>query len=76
MKLFDTFEAVKFPEEDMIFITRGGYLYYIYNSEYKWWRKHTEEVTMNLSEKLKLFLAVERESPTALIKAHRALIKK
>lgn len=43
---------------------------------YKWWRKHTEEVTMNLSEKLKLFLAVERESPTALIKAHRALIKK
>lgn len=43
---------------------------------YKWWRKHTEEVTMNLSEKLKLFLAVERESPTALIKAHRVLIKK
>ena len=40
MKLFDTFEAVKFPEEDMIFITRGGYLYYIYNPKYKWWRKH------------------------------------
>lgn len=40
MKLFDTFEAVKFPEEDMIFITQGGYLYYIYNSNYKWWRKH------------------------------------
>lgn len=31
MKLFDTIEAVKFPEENMIFITRGGYLYYIYN---------------------------------------------
>lgn len=40
MKLFDTFEAVKFPEEDMIFITHGGYLYYIYNSKYKRWRKH------------------------------------
>lgn len=40
MKLFDTFEAVKFPEEDMVFITHGGYLYYIYNSKYKWWRKH------------------------------------
>lgn len=41
MKLFDTFEAVKFPEEDMIFITRGGYLYYIYNPKYNWWRKHS-----------------------------------
>lgn len=41
MKLFDTFEAVKFPEEDMIFIIRGGYLYYIYNPKYKWWRKHS-----------------------------------
>lgn len=40
MKLFDTFEAVKFPEEDMIFITHGGYLYYIYNPKYKWWKKH------------------------------------
>ena len=40
MKLFDTFEAVKFPEEDMIFITNDGYLYYIYNSKYKWWRKY------------------------------------
>lgn len=41
MKLFDTIEAVKFPEENMIFITRGGYLYYIYNPKYKWWRKHS-----------------------------------
>lgn len=40
MKLFDTFEAIKFPEEGMIFITRGGYLYYIYNPQYNWWRKH------------------------------------
>lgn len=41
MKLFDTIEAVRFPEENMIFITRGGYLYYIYNPKYKWWRKHS-----------------------------------
>ena len=43
---------------------------------YKWWRKHQGEITMNLAEKVKLFLAVERESSTALIKAHRAIIKK
>ena len=40
MKLFGDFEAVKFPEENMIFITHNGYLYYIYNPEYKRWRKH------------------------------------
>lgn len=40
MKLFDTYEAVKFPEEGLIFITRGGYLYYIYEPQYRWWRKH------------------------------------
>ncbi len=40
MKLFNDFEAVKFPEENLIFITHGGYLYYIYNPEYKRWRKH------------------------------------
>lgn len=40
MKLFNDFEAVKFPEEDMLFITHGGYLYYIYNPKYKRWRKH------------------------------------
>ena len=40
MNLFDTFEAVKFPQENMIFITHGGYLYYIYNPKYKNWRKH------------------------------------
>ncbi len=49
MKLFDeiwcdeiqaTFEAVKFPEENLIFVTRDGYLYYIYHSESKYWRKH------------------------------------
>jgi len=40
MKLFGTFEAVKFPEEDMIFITNRGSLYYIYDLKYKHWRKH------------------------------------
>ena len=27
MKLFDDFEAVRFPEENLIFITTGGYIY-------------------------------------------------
>ncbi len=40
MKLFDDFEAVKFPEENLIFITRGGYLYYIYNPKYGNWQKY------------------------------------
>lgn len=40
MKLFDTFEAVKFSQENVIFITHDGYLYYIYTPEYKYWRKH------------------------------------
>ena len=31
MKLFDKFEAVKFRQENLIFITHDGYLYYIYN---------------------------------------------
>lgn len=37
MKLFDNFEAVKFPEENLILITRNSYLYYnrfIYRTEY------------------------------------------
>lgn len=40
MKLFDDFEAVRFPEENLIFITTGGYIYYIYNPEHNFWRKH------------------------------------
>lgn len=40
MKLFKKFEAVKFPEENLIFVTHDGYLYYIYNPKYKVWRKH------------------------------------
>lgn len=40
MKLFDTFEAVKFSQENLILITNNRYLYYIYNPKYKHWRKH------------------------------------
>ena len=40
MKLFDDFEAVKFPEENLIFITSREYLYYIYNPKYDSWKKH------------------------------------
>lgn len=40
MKLFDGFEAVKFAQENLIFITHDGYLYYIYNPKYSYWRKH------------------------------------
>lgn len=39
MKLFDDFEAVKFPEENMILVTHMGYIYYIYNGKYKHWEK-------------------------------------
>lgn len=40
MKLFDDYEAVKFPEENAILITHNQYLYYIYNSKYKYWYRH------------------------------------
>ena len=40
MKLFDKFEAVKFHQENLIFITHNGFLYYIYNPKHKYWRKH------------------------------------
>lgn len=40
VKLFGNFEAIMFSEENMIFITSNGYLYYIYDIEYKHWRKH------------------------------------
>ncbi len=40
MKLFDDFEAVKFPEENLIFITKNEYLYYIYDPAYNSWKRH------------------------------------
>ena len=51
MKLFDNFEAVKFYEENLIFITHNGYLYYIYNPKYNFWKKHNnagnDHITVN-----------------------------
>lgn len=40
MQLFDNFEAVKFSEENMIFITHDKYLYYIYDPKWKRWTKY------------------------------------
>ena len=40
MKLFDEFEAVKFYQENLIFVTHNGYLYYIYSPKHNRWRKH------------------------------------
>ncbi len=40
MKLFGEFEAVKFYEENLIFITKGGYLYYIYNLRNNHWHQY------------------------------------
>ena len=40
MKLFDDFEAVKFPQEEAILITQRGYLYYFYLHRRKYWERH------------------------------------
>lgn len=40
MKLFGDFEAVWFPEENLIFVTKNKYLYYIYNPKYQQWKKY------------------------------------
>ena len=40
MKLYGDFEAVRFPEENLIFITQNGYLYYIYNPKNEIWKKY------------------------------------
>ncbi len=56
MKLFGDFEAVKFYEENLIFITHNGYLYYIYNPKYKLWSKHKnagyDSITVNRYEEI------------------------
>ena len=36
MKLFEDFEAVKFSQENLIFVTHNEYLYYIYNPKYNY----------------------------------------
>ena len=43
---------------------------------YKWWRRHKDSVTLNLKEKVELYLAVDKQSPMALVKADKELIKK
>lgn len=40
MKLFNGFEAIKFYEENMIFVTCNRYLYYIYNINSGRWMKY------------------------------------
>lgn len=40
MKLFGEFEAVKFPQENLIFITQRRYLYYIYKIKYNRWKRY------------------------------------
>jgi hypothetical protein len=40
MKLFDKFEVVKFPQENMLFVTKGKYIYYVYNPKYEQWEKY------------------------------------
>ena len=40
MKLFDDFEAVRFPEENLIFVSSDSFLYYIYNPQDKEWVKY------------------------------------
>lgn len=49
MKLFDDFEAIKFPEENLILITHGGYLYYIYNPKYSNWEKYKDAGNLELT---------------------------
>ena len=41
MKLFNGLEAFKFPQENLILITRNKYLYYIYKPQYKRWYIHS-----------------------------------
>lgn len=41
MKLFGDFEAIRFHQENLIFITSDGFLYYIYDPKYKRWWKHS-----------------------------------
>lgn len=40
MKLFQDFDAVKFPEENLLLITHSRYLYYTYSFDAKIWHKY------------------------------------
>lgn len=49
MKLFDDFEAVRFSEENLIFITNRGFLYYIYDPRNSSWRKYRNAGNDNIT---------------------------
>lgn len=73
MRLGVTVEGIKgFPTEVKAFVP--------YNEApvqfYKWWLKNQEKVVMSFTEKIKLFLTVDRLDSKALIKAHKELIQK
>ncbi len=40
MKLFGSFNAVKFLQENLLFITNGNYIYYVYNVKHDYWSKY------------------------------------
>ena len=51
MRLFDSFDAVKFCEENLIFVAHNGYLYYIYDYKCNRWTKYrnagNDHITVN-----------------------------
>ena len=49
MKLFGNFEAVKFREENLIFITHNRYLYYIYSPRNNYWRKYWDAGNISIT---------------------------
>ena len=49
MKLFGDFEAIRFPEENLILVTSRGYLYYIYDPRSRHWQKHANAGNDRLS---------------------------
>ncbi len=49
MKLFGEFEAIRFNQEGLIFITNNGYLYYIYSLKNKHWRKYHNAGNVHLT---------------------------
>ncbi len=62
MKLFEEFEAVWFPEEELMLVTKRGYLYYIYDSGSKKWRKYYRAGNVRIS--LDRYRDVSREEMT------------
>ena len=66
MKLYGDFEAVRFPEENLIFITQNGYLYYIYNPKNEIWKKYrnfTDSSLAIINVFLSVYLSLEDQEP-------------